>query len=214
MHRWNRISWVLTVAASFALAACGGGGGGAEDPVPPPPAPSALIYASPQSFTVGSAIAPLTPTVMASGPIQRCARPPRRTGTRHHEWPDYRHAYDCGDHDELSCDRQQQRRLGDVRPVPLSAPSTFVGAAFLDDDRHGPGHPGFCDTQEQYGGSVSQLSGCGPDHLVFRAAGNCVGGCQWCHHRDGAGSTIVTAQYQALQRSWKLDVAGARRAGC
>ena len=66
IHRWKRISWVLTVVACFALAACGGGGGGADDPVPPPPAPSALTYASPQSFTVGSAIAPLTPTVVGT----------------------------------------------------------------------------------------------------------------------------------------------------
>lgn len=45
----------------FALAACGGGGG---TPSPPPtPAPTALSYPSPQTFTAGTAILPVNPTV-------------------------------------------------------------------------------------------------------------------------------------------------------
>lgn len=66
LHRSNRIPWGLAVVICFALAACGGGG--ADDPVPPPPppAPSALTYSSPQIYTVGSAIAPLTPGVVGS----------------------------------------------------------------------------------------------------------------------------------------------------
>jgi hypothetical protein len=47
------------------LAACGGGGGGSSNPPPPPPppAPSALSYPAPPTFTVGTAIAQLNPTV-------------------------------------------------------------------------------------------------------------------------------------------------------
>jgi hypothetical protein len=55
------------VALSFLLAitaACGGGGGG-SNPAPPSggTAPTGLSYPSPQTYTVGTAIAPLSPTV-------------------------------------------------------------------------------------------------------------------------------------------------------
>ena len=63
-YRSSRISWVFTIVACFALAACGGGGGGGTSPAPSPTAPSALTYASPQTFTVGSPIAPLVPSVI------------------------------------------------------------------------------------------------------------------------------------------------------
>jgi hypothetical protein len=43
------------------LTACGGGGGGSTTPTTP--APSGLTYSTPPAFTVGQAIAPLTPTV-------------------------------------------------------------------------------------------------------------------------------------------------------
>jgi hypothetical protein len=59
----------LLVCAALALAACGGGGD--DDPAPAPPAPpppavtapSALSYATPQTYSVGTAITALTPTV-------------------------------------------------------------------------------------------------------------------------------------------------------
>jgi hypothetical protein len=63
----KRVGQLLLMAAICALEACGGGGGaddggGAPAPAPVTP-PSALTYPSPQSLTVGTAIAPLTPTV-------------------------------------------------------------------------------------------------------------------------------------------------------
>ena len=169
----------------------------------------------PQSFTVGSAIAPLTATVV--GTVAQYSVAPalpgglvidttsgQITGTP-----------TAGDHGELCRDCQQQRRLGDVRTVPLSAASIFAGAAILDDDWHRPGHPGFCDTQEQHGESVSQLSGCGPDHLVFRATGNCVGGCQWCHHGDQCRKHHRDGAVPGAQRAaGSADSRRARRAGC
>ena len=54
---------------AIALAGCGGGGGGSGggggggSTTPPIPAPSSLAYSAPPAFTVGQAIAPLTPTV-------------------------------------------------------------------------------------------------------------------------------------------------------
>ena len=63
LHHSSRISWGFAVIC-FVLTACGGGDGG--DAVPPPSAPSALTYPSPQSYTVGNTIAPLTPTVIGS----------------------------------------------------------------------------------------------------------------------------------------------------
>jgi hypothetical protein len=55
----------LLLVATLGLQACGGGGGGDDPPPPPPPpaAPTALSYTSPQSYTVGTAITPLTATV-------------------------------------------------------------------------------------------------------------------------------------------------------
>jgi polyhydroxybutyrate depolymerase len=46
--------------ALTALSACGGGGGA---PPPAPPAPTGLSYPGPQTYTVGTAITPLQPTV-------------------------------------------------------------------------------------------------------------------------------------------------------
>jgi hypothetical protein len=63
-------AWLL--AAALALQGCGGGGGDDPAPAPNPPAnppapgvtaPSALSYASPQTYPVGTAITALTPTV-------------------------------------------------------------------------------------------------------------------------------------------------------
>ncbi|MEZ5457847.1 MAG: PHB depolymerase family esterase [Steroidobacteraceae bacterium] len=48
-------------AGLLLLAACGGGGGGGAAPAPP--APSNLSYPGPQTYTVGTAITPLQPTV-------------------------------------------------------------------------------------------------------------------------------------------------------
>jgi hypothetical protein len=55
------------------LSACGGGGdgGGGSNPPPPPPppavvAPTGLTYLSPHTFTIGTAIAPLAPSVTGS----------------------------------------------------------------------------------------------------------------------------------------------------
>jgi polyhydroxybutyrate depolymerase len=50
----------LAVLACFTLAACGGG---SADPAPPPSPPSALVYSSPQNFTIGTAIPTLIPSV-------------------------------------------------------------------------------------------------------------------------------------------------------
>jgi hypothetical protein len=52
---------LLVALALAAMAGCGGGGGD-TGPEPPPP-PSALSYASPQIFAIGTAITPLSPTV-------------------------------------------------------------------------------------------------------------------------------------------------------
>jgi hypothetical protein len=56
----------LPLLVVLSLQACGGGGGGGEAPSnppvtgpPPPPAPAASSYASPQSYTVGTAITPV-----------------------------------------------------------------------------------------------------------------------------------------------------------
>jgi hypothetical protein len=55
------IRWIAVTLTLFGLAACGGGHGGGGIA-----APSALSYPTPPSFTVGSAIATLTPTVSGS----------------------------------------------------------------------------------------------------------------------------------------------------
>jgi hypothetical protein len=70
---YKLLVWPLVLAASLAVQACGGGGGGdggsQPAPAPPPPAappvaaPTALSYSSPQTYTVGTAITSLTPTV-------------------------------------------------------------------------------------------------------------------------------------------------------
>jgi hypothetical protein len=61
----------VVLVAMVGLHACGGGGGDDPPPAQPPPsqpppavtAPSALSYTSPQTFTVGTAITDLSPTV-------------------------------------------------------------------------------------------------------------------------------------------------------
>jgi len=53
--------WAVLTAGCLALAACGGGGG--DGAAPPPPAPTGLSYAGPQTYTVGTTITPLQPTV-------------------------------------------------------------------------------------------------------------------------------------------------------
>jgi hypothetical protein len=50
----------LLVISLVALAGCGGGG---DDEPGGPPAPKDLAYPSPQTYTVGQAIAPLRPTI-------------------------------------------------------------------------------------------------------------------------------------------------------
>jgi hypothetical protein len=52
----------LVLCALF-LASCGGGSDDSSPPPPPPPAPSALSYPVPPTFTAGTAIDQLTPTV-------------------------------------------------------------------------------------------------------------------------------------------------------
>jgi hypothetical protein len=52
-------SWIAVLLIGFELAACGGGGHGGSGTV----APSSLSYPSIPMFTIGAAIAPLTPTV-------------------------------------------------------------------------------------------------------------------------------------------------------
>ena len=49
--------------ASFLLASCGGGGGSSGSPPPTTTPPSDLNYPTPPTFIVGTAVAPLTPTV-------------------------------------------------------------------------------------------------------------------------------------------------------
>lgn len=56
--RFVRAALLLSLAA---LAACGGGGG--DGVAPPPPAPTGLSYPGPQTYSVGTAITPLQPTV-------------------------------------------------------------------------------------------------------------------------------------------------------
>jgi putative Ig domain-containing protein len=73
MNRFARATakWLSVSVAVVVLQACGGGGGDdppASPPPPPPPpagvtAPSALSYPSPQTYTVGTAITALSPTV-------------------------------------------------------------------------------------------------------------------------------------------------------
>jgi polyhydroxybutyrate depolymerase len=62
---------IALLVGLLAVSACGGGGGGGGSvsaPAPvPPTAPTALSYPSPQTFTVGTTIATVTPTV--SGPV-------------------------------------------------------------------------------------------------------------------------------------------------
>ena len=53
----------LSLLLAGFLAACGGGGGDSAPAPPPSPAPSALSYGAAQTFTVGTAIATLNPTV-------------------------------------------------------------------------------------------------------------------------------------------------------
>lgn len=67
---WASLAAVAILCSTLTLAACGGGGGGTDTTTPPPPppptsvaAPSNLTYPSPQVFTVGQAITPVTPTV-------------------------------------------------------------------------------------------------------------------------------------------------------
>lgn len=55
---------IFSVFASLLIASCGGGGGGGSDG--PGDAPQALSYPGSQTFTLGSAIAPLAPTVTGS----------------------------------------------------------------------------------------------------------------------------------------------------
>ena len=60
-------AWLAMVGVVLVLQACGGGGSGGGTPnppaTPPPAAPSALSYTSPPTFTVGTAITALDPTV-------------------------------------------------------------------------------------------------------------------------------------------------------
>jgi polyhydroxybutyrate depolymerase len=60
-RRLVRAALGMALVALTALTACGGGGGGGA--APPPAAPSGLSYPGPQTYTVGAAIATLTPTV-------------------------------------------------------------------------------------------------------------------------------------------------------
>ena len=65
MYSWTRCRRVAKPAALFLLlivSACGGGSSGSNTPPPVTP-PGALTYPSPQSFDVGVAITPLTPTI-------------------------------------------------------------------------------------------------------------------------------------------------------
>ena len=62
---------ILLSLLTTLLYACGGGGGGGgggttPPPAPPPVAPSGLTYQSPQSFTIGTPITALTPSVTGS----------------------------------------------------------------------------------------------------------------------------------------------------
>ena len=54
--------WLPLLIVAVGLSACGGGGSGGGGGGPPPP-PSGLSYPSPQPYDVGTAIAPLDPTV-------------------------------------------------------------------------------------------------------------------------------------------------------
>src|SRR3569833_1355115 len=69
MHsrRWPSLLRAAILCGTLSLSACGGGGGSGPPTTPPPPAgvtaPSNLSYTSPQVFTVGQPITPLTPTV-------------------------------------------------------------------------------------------------------------------------------------------------------
>jgi hypothetical protein len=65
-------AWLPMLVVVLVLQACGGGGSGGGNPnpappatpaTPPPAAPSALSYTSPPTFTVGTAITALDPTV-------------------------------------------------------------------------------------------------------------------------------------------------------
>ncbi len=51
--------WIAIIATALQLCACGGGHGGPTGTMPP----TGLSYPAPMAFTVGTAIAPLTPTV-------------------------------------------------------------------------------------------------------------------------------------------------------
>ena len=63
--RWSRFTAPAILCTTLGLAACGGG---SSTPAPPPPtatvaAPSNFSYASPQTFSIGQAITPVTPAV-------------------------------------------------------------------------------------------------------------------------------------------------------
>ncbi|HEU5137049.1 MAG TPA: Ig domain-containing protein [Steroidobacteraceae bacterium] len=53
----------LPLLCAWLVVGCGGGDDDSPSPPPPPPAPSGLAYVAPPAFTVGTAIAPLSPTV-------------------------------------------------------------------------------------------------------------------------------------------------------
>lgn len=61
----SKLMGIAALAFTLLLTACGGGGGGSSTPPAPIP-PSALSYPGPQTYTVGTAIATLAPTVTGS----------------------------------------------------------------------------------------------------------------------------------------------------
>lgn len=62
MDGFNVMARLLAALTLAAIAGCGGSGGGDSGPEPLPP-PSALSYVNPQTYAVGTAITPLSPSV-------------------------------------------------------------------------------------------------------------------------------------------------------
>ncbi|MDF3022488.1 MAG: putative Ig, partial [Steroidobacteraceae bacterium] len=207
-YRSNPASWVLAVVASVALGACGGGG--ATPPPSSPTAPGALTYVSPQTFTIGSPIAPLVPNV--TGQVTRYSVSPalpdgliidtangRITGTPATAVATSSHVVTASNSAgsatfSLTLTVQPLLSLEPQSSTTIGAGQTIQGFVTLRNSM-AEAFPRYLDA-----GEISWTSS-QPETASIDSSGAITG--------LVAGSTLVTAQYQSLSAQLVVRVSGA-----